>query len=153
MRFLFDEMLKKLASWCRIFGIYSEHYTGKTDTELLEYAKSKNLIFVTRDEALSKRCAKQGVECIFIRTTDIREQIERIIDAGAEIRFPDEPRCAACNGELDKVSKEDIADELPPKVDSEKYWKCRSCGKVFWEGGHWKNIMKLFESLKNSKAI
>jgi len=46
MRFLFDEMLKKLVHWCRILDIYSEYYTGKTDDELLEHAKKKRNVMV-----------------------------------------------------------------------------------------------------------
>ena len=151
MRFLFDEMLKKLSGWCRILGIHSEYFTDKSDDELLEYAKENNLVFVTRDKALSKRCTKHGVEVVFIKSNDIKDQIEDVLKTGAEITFPEKTRCSSCNEILEPVSKDGIKDRLPPKVDSEKYWICRSCGKVFWEGGHWKNIRRMLAEL--SKPI
>lgn len=141
MRFLFDEMLKKLAVWCRIFGIYSEHFSGKTDDELLRHAEKNDLILVTRDEALSRRCRS-----VLIRSDDVEEQLRQLIrETGIRIRFPDESRCASCNGELATVSREEV--DVPPKVASKKFWKCKDCDKVFWEGGHWKNILRLYRSL------
>ena len=145
MRFLFDEMLKKLAKWCRIFGIDSEHFTGKTDSELLEYAKGKDLIFVTRDEELAKRCKTR---CIFITSTDVEKQLRQIIDETGVRINPETPRCAECNGELDAVEREGIKDELPEKVRAEKFWRCKKCRKIYWVGSHWKNIEKLLLRLK-----
>ncbi len=151
MRLLFDEMLKKLASWSRIFGIHSEHYIDKSDDELLSYAKEKGLIFVTRDVPLAQRCRKRGIRCVLIKSNDVQEQIGQLIEeTGAEISFPEKTRCAACNGELDVVAKETVEGDVPEKVYSnqERFWRCRDCGQVFWEGGHWKNIMKVYEALK-----
>ncbi len=149
MQFLFDEMLKRLVSWCRIFGIYSEFLVGKTDEELLEHAKKNRLVFVTRDVPLSKRCKKQRIKCILIKSNRIEEQLEQLItESMVNISFPEKTRCASCNGELDIVSKESLKDLLPEKVRGEKFWQCRDCGKVFWEGSHWKNIRKVFDRLK-----
>ena len=153
MRFLFDEMLKKLAKWCRIFGIDSEHFTGKTDSELLEYAKGKDLVFVTRDEELAGRCGKHGIRVVFIKSTDVEEQIRQIIDETKVKINPEQPRCSECNGELEMVEKNEILDELPAKVRAEKFWRCKGCKKIYWVGSHWKNIGRLYLSLKDSKAI
>ncbi len=155
MRLLFDEMLKKLASWARIFGIYSEYFTDKSDDQLLAYAKENKLIFVTRDVPLAQRCRKNDVRCVLIRSNDVQKQIAQLVEeTGAEISFPEKTRCAVCNGELDIVNKESVKDEVPEKVlaSQKRFWRCRGCGQVFWEGGHWKNIMKVYEALKK-KAI
>jgi uncharacterized protein with PIN domain len=144
MKFLFDEMLKRLASWCRIFGIYSEFFEGKSDSELLEYAREHELIFVTRDVQLSERCLKQEVRCILLKSTDIEEQLKQVVkETGVEIGL--NTRCAMCNGELEKTERND---DVPPKVRATEFWKCKSCSKVFWEGSHWKNIRKLLLSLE-----
>lgn len=154
-RFLFDEMLKRLASWCRILGLDSEFFSGKSDSELLAYAKKNGLVFVTRDLALSLRCEKSGVRCIFIKSDDIVEQLAWLIkESGAEkeISFPEKTRCASCNGVLDIVGRDAIAAEgkLPENVTArhERFWRCRECGKVYWEGGHWRNIRRIYEQVR-----
>ncbi|MBN1170123.1 Mut7-C RNAse domain-containing protein [Candidatus Micrarchaeota archaeon] len=145
MRFLFDEMLKKPARLCRIFGIYSEYFKGKTDSELLEYARAKGLIFVTRDEELAKRCIKDAVPCVFVKSNDVEEQIKQVLyETGAKTSFPAETRCPGCNGELEDVKEKEVRNEVPEKVRSEKFWRCKNCRKIYWAGSHWKNIKKLF---------
>lgn len=151
MKLLFDEMLKRTVSWCRILGIDSEFLSGKSDTALLEYAKNKKLIFVTRDAPLYQRCVKAGVSCLLIKSDVIEEQIAQIVkETGAVISFPEKTRCAACNGELDVVSRESVKAEVPETTyeTQNKFWKCRSCGKIYWEGGHWRNIRKVYDKVK-----
>lgn len=161
VKLLFDEMLKNLASWCRILGIDSEWSGGKNDTQLLAYAAKSGRTFVTRDVPLSVRCERKGVSFIVIRSDKIEEQIAQVIrETGAEVSFPEKTRCASCNGELEAVGREQAAAaNLPPNVleHHEKFWRCRDCGKIFWEGGHWKNITRIYgkarELLGPSKAI
>ena len=153
MRFLFDEMLKKLASWCRILGLDSQWYSGKSDTQLLRLAEKEGLVFVTRDFPLSLRCEKAGVKCVFIKSDDIVEQMAWLLkESGAqgEISFPEKTRCASCNGELDVVGRDALEGKLPANVAEhhERFWKCKSCGKVYWEGGHWKNIRRIYEQVR-----
>ena len=150
MKFLFDEMLKRLSNWSRIFGISSEYFTGRTDTQLLEHAEKNDLIFVTKDSDLSKRCKKKEMKCIFIESDKLEEQLAQLIkESGVEITFPEKMRCAACNGELKKVEKESVKDKVPEDVyeKQQELWQCSSCGKVYWQGGHWKNIKRIHQQL------
>ena len=151
MKLVFDEMLKRTATWCRILGIESEYFTDKTDSELLEYAKSNNFVLVTRDVQLASRCKKHEVKCIFIKSNVVEEQIAQIIsDSGVEVSFPERTRCPVCNGELEVVSPESLKDEIPEDVyaSKKKVWKCKNCGKAYWEGSHWKNIEKFYQRIK-----
>ncbi len=154
MRFLFDEMLKRLASWCRILGLDSEFLPGKSDSQLLAYAEKNGLVFVTRDLPLSLRCEKHGVQFMLIKSDRIEEQLAQIIrEYGGHITFPEKTRCASCNGELVKAPKESVKD-LPANVieHNDQFWRCTRCGRVFWEGGHWKNIMRIYERAKELAA-
>ncbi|HSB46681.1 MAG TPA: Mut7-C RNAse domain-containing protein [Candidatus Bilamarchaeum sp.] len=151
VRILFDEMLKNLAHWCRILGIDSEFMTGKSDSQLLDYAGKKGLIFVTRDRPLFDRCRKRGVKCIFVKDEDLEDQIAQVVgETGAKVTFPEKTRCASCNGELEVVPKEGLKGQVPEKTfeNQEKFWKCAKCGKVFWEGSHWKNINRIWEDVQ-----
>ena len=150
-KILFDEMLKNLAHWCRILGIYSEFITGKSDTQLLEYARKNGLIFVTRDFPLYERCKRKGLQCILVKDEPLENQIAQVLkQSGATITFPEKTRCASCNGELEAVGKEALAGAVPQKTfeTQTKFWKCRSCGKIFWEGSHWKNIGRIFGKIQ-----
>jgi uncharacterized protein with PIN domain len=155
MRFLFDEMLKRLASWCRILGLDSEFLSGKSDSQLLSYAEKNGMVFVTRDLPLSLRCEKRGVKFLLIKSDKIEEQLARMIrEYGAEMTFPAKTRCASCNGELEKAAKDDVKGGLPANVveHNDEFWRCTKCGRVFWEGGHWKNIMRIYERAKELAA-
>jgi uncharacterized protein with PIN domain len=152
MRFLFDEMLKRLASWARILGIDSQFMTGKSDTELLRYAEKNDLVFVTRDMPLTIRCQKRGVRFIHIRSDILEEQLSQLLsESGATVTFPEKTRCASCNGELDPATKEQVAGKVHPSVieRNDRFWICRSCGKVYWEGSHWKNIRRIYEAISS----
>lgn len=151
MRLLFDEMLRRLASWCRILGIDSEFLPGKSDSALLLYAQKNGMALITRDFPLASRCEKRGVRFILIKSDRIEEQIAQILrESGAAVSFPEKTRCASCNGELGVVQKEGVADSVPPNVlaGHEKFWRCTKCGRVFWEGGHWKNITRIYGEAK-----
>ncbi|NYZ74004.1 Mut7-C RNAse domain-containing protein [Candidatus Micrarchaeota archaeon] len=155
MRFLFDEMLKRTASWCRIFGLDVEFLSGKTDSELLDYAKTNKLVFVTRDVELATRCRKRGVDVVFVANDDREEQIAQIIkESGAELTFPENTRCPDCNGMLVVVDGANVKDDVPEKVAERetRFWRCVACKKVYWEGGHWKNITRVHGKVKELLA-
>lgn len=156
MRFIFDEMLKNLASWCRILGLDSEFFPGGSDSALLEHAKQSGRILITRDTGLAKRCERHGVRCIFIENDGIEEQLAQLLkESGAEPTFPEKTRCASCNGELEDVPKESVKDDVGADTfaHTRRFWRCSRCGKVFWEGGHWKNIRRIYEDARQKGMI
>lgn len=151
MKLVFDEMLKRAATWCRILGIDSEYYTDKSDSELLNHAKTNNLVLVTRDVQLATRCKKHEVGCIFVKSNVAEEQVAQIVsESGFQISFPEKTRCPVCNGELEMVPPESLKGEIPEDVYSsdKKVWKCRKCKKAYWEGSHWRNIEKFYQRIK-----
>ena len=151
MKLLFDEMLKSLASWARILGIYSEFYSSKSDSELLAIARKDGLILVTRDVRLHIRCQTAGVKSILIKSDVIEEQLAQLLkESGATVTFPEKTRCAKCNGELLDAPPDSIKGDAPEAVlkTHARFWRCGSCRSVYWEGGHWKNISRIYEKAK-----
>jgi predicted nuclease of predicted toxin-antitoxin system len=95
MNLLFDEMLGNLARWCRILGIDSSFYTGKSDSQLFQIAKAEDRTLVTRDLKLAERCGKGGVRFILVKGERIEEQTAQVLkESGAAVTFPEKTRRA-----------------------------------------------------------
>jgi len=60
-------------------------------------------------------------------------------------------RCPKCNAELEAVAKDEVADEIPEATSRyySEFWKCMGCGKVYWQGAHWKKIEKTLEKARS----
>ena len=149
MKLLLDEMLKKTTKWLRIFGVDTDFASGRDDDELLETAKRDNLVLVTRDEPLYSRCKKQGVKCDLVKSTKLEEQIAEIKSGlSLEFTFPEKTRCPACNTPLELVSGSEVSGLVEPSVleKHDKFWICRKENKAYWEGSHWRNITRIYET-------
>jgi uncharacterized protein len=155
MKLLFDEMLKNLSSWFRILGIYSEFMPGKSDSELASHAKKEGLILVTKDIRLHIRCQTAGVKSILVKGDALEEQIAQVLrESGAIVTFPEKTRCAKCNGELEDAKPDDVKDKVPETVlkHQQRFWRCTTCKSIYWEGGHWKNINRIYGKAKELLA-
>jgi len=151
VRLLFDEMLKRTATWCRIFGVDSAYIQDVADNELLKTAKEEGRIVVTRDEELAERCRTANVRTILLKNDKLEDQLDQLkSELGSIFTFPEKTRCPACNGELKIADKEQVKEKVIDNVykQNEKFWACKECGKVYWEGSHWKNITKIFKNIK-----
>jgi len=70
---------------------------------------------------------------------------------GADLSFkPNKTRCPYCNTELEIITKAEALSFVPPSVGARysKFWKCPKCGKVFWQGNHWRTINNILELAK-----
>lgn len=151
-RFLADEMLKKTAKWLRLIGYDAEFFEGN-DTAVLEEARKSGRILLTKDEELAGRAEKSGVPFLFLKQERLEEDLAIIIGKyGLEIGFPERTRCPECNGKLERKDCASL-EGIPPDVVAEKRkcWKCSSCGKNYWEGGHWKNIRKVLAKIEAAR--
>ncbi|MFH0737492.1 MAG: Mut7-C RNAse domain-containing protein [Candidatus Micrarchaeota archaeon] len=163
MKLLFDQMLGNLARWCRILGIDSGFFTGESDSQLIGLAKKQDRIVITRDSELAKRCGRSGpgggidgpearIGCVLVKDGTLEEQIAQILkETGAAVTFPEKTRCASCNGELVLVPKAGVEGEVEKTTFAhhERFWRCSGCKKLFWEGGHWKNITRIYGKAKS----
>jgi hypothetical protein len=66
-------------------------------------------------------------------------------------------RCPLCNSLISRIeNKETVKDLIPEKVFvyHDKFWKCNnpSCGKIYWMGTHFKDILETLEKAKNLKT-
>ncbi len=158
-RFIVDTMLGNVARWLRMLG-YDTLYNRKyEDWRILQIAEKENRIIITRDRGLHRRALNRGLKSIYLEIDDMAERLAYIAYiAGIRLYIDlEKSRCPICNGELRKVSKEEVKDKVPPRVYRlhDDFWICTRCGKVYWIGSHWRKIeeilakaRKIYESMK-----
>ena len=148
-KFIADGMNGDLARWLRILGydcLYFNLEGDKADLEIIKIAERENRVVLTTDRLLLEKCRKRGTKAIFTMGKDVSEKLAIIIkelNLPRELRRP--PRCSVCNNPLKEASPDEVKDKVPHKSLLSKYdrfWLCNACGKVYWEGTHWKRIME-----------
>ena len=158
MKFVCDRMLGKLATWLRISG-YDTVYIGdlnlnnknKEDTFIVKSFRDR--IVLTRDRELFRRCLQEGREVIFVKSDAVLEQLKELEERGIEFRIVMD-RCSVCNGLLRKPTEDEIRRVLQREGISEDLKEryelgyCERCDKLYWMGGHWKNMVKFLEKVK-----
>ena len=151
-RFVADVHLGRLAAYLRMVGfdtLYPEDYR---DEELARISSEEDRILLTRDRGLLKRrIVKRGYA---VRNSDPWQQLEEIIKRfnlyDAIARFC---RCANCNGVLEVVDKNEIADRLPHKTAEyyDEFRRCLSCDKIYWRGSHYEQIDQFVERVMRER--
>ena len=55
---------------------------------------------------------------------------------------------------LRAVDKASVLDRLPPKVREhyERFSTCDTCGRVYWEGSHWRNMRRVLDGVLANKG-
>ncbi len=135
MKFLCDAMLGKLARWLRIMGYDTLLATNEPDKEIVRKASVDGRIVLTLDSSMRGQNVLQlphGLE----------DQIAFLARYGLYV--PEEPvpkHCPVCNGKLVPTTS-----GLPPGVS--RGWVCEDCGKVYWEGSHWKRMREFLRRIR-----
>ncbi len=150
--FVVDSMLGKLCRWLRMLGADAAYLRDATDVELLELSLEEKRVLLTRDEELYRRATARGIEAYFVEGEDEAEMLANLsrrfgirLDLDVSIS-----RCPACNSRIVAVPKEAVESRVPPTTyrAQEQFWRCPSCGKVYWQGSHWKGIRSVLKEAK-----
>ncbi|MEW5746986.1 MAG: Mut7-C RNAse domain-containing protein [Nitrospirota bacterium] len=139
-RFVADVMLGSLATWLRILGFDTLYCNRIDDRTLLRIAAQEQRILLTRDTGIPSRRGNSTVA--LIRAEEVFEQLAEVLAfLRQSARLPSLPlpaRCPRCNGTLEPASREAVAESVPEHVllSADSFFRCRECGKVYWEGSH-----------------
>jgi len=144
-RFLADEMNGDLARWLRILGYDCKYfYREGGDEDLIREAEIEGRVVLTGDRGLYRECLKRGVKAIYTEGATREERLadlakKSLIDLSLGERVP---RCSRCNTPLEEGGVEEVRGRVPRGVLEryKEFWICPSCGKVYWEGSHWRGI-------------
>ncbi len=124
---------------------------------MLALAASEERILLTRDSQLYMRAKEKfSIPSLLVNSDNVFEQLKYLREHFA-LTFPSEPlvfRCSICNGIIqpacdDIVYRSSEIKTLRSKgVDIDQFinryknfYVCASCGKVFWKGRHWREII------------
>jgi hypothetical protein len=155
MRFIADCHLGKIAKYLRIFGFDTLYFQSIDDSDIIDIAQEEKRFILTSDKGLYDRAKKIT---LFIPHGEFETQLKFIftkLDLASKI----DPfkRCIDCNGELLNVPKNEIIDDvaLKTKIFHDSFQKCTGCGRIYWEGDHFKKmqlfINRFLKSLENEK--
>jgi hypothetical protein len=151
-KFAVDEMLGTLARWLRIMGYDAVYERDRTDDEIIAGANAEGRILLTRDKELAARMGEMGS---YIASDQLEEQLRQVWRVFSLRPDQDLARCTVCNGELEQLPEDDAKDKVPEGVFllNHQFFKCRSCGKVYWRGSHWVNIKKRLADLAPDQSL
>ncbi len=147
-RFVLDVHLGRLARYVRLLGFDALYETDYADAHIAAISRDEGRIVLTRDKGLLKRGAV--TRGYWLRQIAPREQLEEVVRVlDLKGKFKPFTRCMECNGALEVVAKEAVAERLPPKIraDFEEFGRCTGCDKVYWAGSHYDRMRELIAAL------
>lgn len=147
-RFVADAHLGGLAHMLRMLGfdtLYDNHFH---DDDIVAICGNDGRIVLTRDrELLKRRAVTHGCYVHALKSeAQLREVVDRLDLAASARPFT---LCLHCNAPLRPVDKASVLDRLPPRVREryERFATCNVCGRVYWEGSHWRNMRRLLDGV------
>jgi uncharacterized protein with PIN domain len=149
-KFITDRMLGTLTRYLRFMGYDTTSANGllegnpKEDTILLAITRQEHRILLTKDAELARR---GNASALLIRSDDVMEQVQQLIDRHLVKRRLAMSRCSLCNTEL----REANTCEIQKTTYAPKDWRalsffwCRHCEKLYWNGSHGKQLEERVE--------
>ncbi len=147
-RFVVDGHLGRLAAYLRMLGFDTWYDRFADDILLAKIASGEARVLLTRDAGLLKRSEVDAG--YFVRCDKPHDQLREVTRRFAlHSHFSPFRRCMDCNALLWPVSKDEVAELLPPHTRETKneFSRCSGCGKVFWRGSHYARMLGWIEDL------
>lgn len=138
-RFLADAHLGRLARDLRLLGFDAAFGTDPGDDALAHRAVAEHRILLTRDRQLLMR--REVTHGCYLRAARPEEQLAYLVRRLQLCRLIRPfTRCTACNAPVEAVRSEAVRVQVPPRVCRlhDRFWRCGGCGRVYWQGSHWR---------------
>ncbi len=152
--FVLDVHLGKLARLLRMTGFDTIYRNNLDDNEIIGIALEEERIVLTRDRGILKnRWVKRGY---FVQSRFAKEQLHEVITRfGLQKQIKFLSRCIACNGTIVEATMEEVRNSLQPCTlkHFNEFFRCRDCGKVYWEGSHYDRMMGFYKEMRKEYKI
>jgi uncharacterized protein with PIN domain len=145
-------MLGSLARKLRAFGFDATYYRAGEDQGLLRLALREGRIILTADRSLAASAKATGLGSILLVGDSDGRRLSSLVRGAtaAGIRLvKGDPLCSLCGGELLAIKRDATSGKVPPSVRKHHrlFFRCTSCGQLYWRGSHWKRLMSLARRL------
>lgn len=146
--FVADAHMGRLARDLRMLGFDVLYRNDFSDDEIVRLAVEEERIVLTRDrDLLMRKPISRGA---YLYSTDSDTQMLEIM---RRYRLAEKAkplsRCLDCNGILETVSGETVAQQVPARSAAfhDHFQRCKACGHVYWEGSHVTRMRRRIDSL------
>ena len=147
-RFVADAHMGGLARLLRLAGfdtLYDNHFH---DREIARLCAEEGRIVLTRDRGLLKR--REVTHGCYVRALHPQQQLREVVDrldlTGSMRPFT---RCLVCNALLRRAAGDEVDSKVPAGVleRHHRFAACEGCGRVYWEGSHWRRMEGMIGSV------
>jgi uncharacterized protein with PIN domain len=148
LRFVADAHLGGLAHLLRMAGFDTLYDNGFHDDAIVALAVGEGRVVLTRDRELLKR--RELTHGCYVHALKPASQFREIFRRLDLVRSTQPfTLCLHCNAPLREVEKAAVVERLPPSVRLryERFSTCDVCGRVFWEGSHWRRMRELLDEV------
>ena len=151
-KFFVDAMLGNIAKKLRLLGYDTKYSSDIDDQQLCKISKEDNRILISKDMELVNRAIKEKISSLLIENYSETEQFLEIFKNLKinNLRISgDKARCPRCNSLTNLIDKENIDNVIPDRILEyhKKFWQCKSCNQIYWEGTHIKKLKKFVDDL------
>jgi uncharacterized protein len=152
-KFICDVHLGALARLLRLTGFDTLYRNDYADQQIVDIALAEKRCILTRDRGILKRRAVTHGYCL--RSTHPEEQVREVLSR-FDLHSSMKPfsLCIQCGGTVSRVDKASVLAELPEKTRDcyDEFYKCASCGKVYWQGSHYADLEKIVDDLRRESG-
>jgi len=147
-RFVADVHLNKLARHLRMAGFDTLCEPDWDDDRIVACSIAQRRTILTRDKGMLRRSeVERGY---FVRAVASEEQLAEVLSAlQLESAVTPFTRCRECNTPLTDANATALATRVPPRIRElyEHYRGCPTCGRVYWEGSHYRRMRDMLERI------
>ena len=152
LKFIVDNNVGKLAKWLRIMGYDTLLFREKDDGEMIKTALSEKRVIVTKDSQIMKRriITSGRLKAVHIEGDDPKVQLRQLVGTlNLDYQLRPFSLCLECNQGLVERGKDEVHDLVPPYVfeTQSEYMECPSCHRIYWQGTHWKAMVRELQTL------
>jgi len=149
-KFIADVHLGRLTRYLRMTGFDVLYENNFEDDEIVKISLEEKRAILTKDRGILKR--NEVTHGYWVRSSKVKEQVVEIIKRFDLKKLIKEfTRCIECNSMLESISKNEIINDLPPKVSKSQaeFSRCPSCKKLYWKGTHHQRMLSFIKTIKN----